>query len=80
MIGGAASMDFGGKRAAGTAAGLFDGVQYLAAAPIAGRVVPYIAEHLGWQMWKLLTIPWAVAGALIMLRIWNATPRSSPGH
>jgi OPA family glycerol-3-phosphate transporter-like MFS transporter len=80
MIGGAASMDFGGKRAAGTAAGLFDGIQYLAAAPIAGRVVPYIAEHMGWQMWKLLTIPWAVAGALIMLRIWNATPRGSPGH
>jgi OPA family glycerol-3-phosphate transporter-like MFS transporter len=80
MIGGAASMDFGGKQGAATAAGLFDGIQYLAAAPIAGRLAPYIADHLGWQMWKLLTIPWAIIGALVMLRIWNATPRQSPGH
>ena len=80
MIGGAASMDFGGKRGAATAAGLFDGIQYLAAAPIAGRAVPYIAQHFGWQAWKLLTIPWAIIGALVMLRIWNATPRSNPGH
>jgi OPA family glycerol-3-phosphate transporter-like MFS transporter len=80
MVGGAASMDFGGKRAAGTAAGLFDGIQYLAAAPIAGRVVPYIAEHYGWQMWKLLTIPWAVIGAFVMMRIWNATPRGGAAH
>jgi OPA family glycerol-3-phosphate transporter-like MFS transporter len=80
MVGGAASMDFGGKKAAGTAAGLFDGIQYLAAAPIAGRVVPYIAEHYGWQTWKLATIPWAVIGAFVMMRIWNATPRRSAGH
>ena len=30
MVGGAASMDFGGRKAAATAAGLFDGMQYLA--------------------------------------------------
>jgi OPA family glycerol-3-phosphate transporter-like MFS transporter len=80
MIGGAASMDFGGKKAAATAAGLFDGMQYLAAAPIAGWLVPRLTEHMGWQAWKYLTIPWAVLGGLVMLRIWNALPRSSPGH
>jgi OPA family glycerol-3-phosphate transporter-like MFS transporter len=81
MIGGAASMDFGGKKAAATAAGLFDGMQYLAAAPIAGLLVPYIAENHGWQAWKYLTIPWAILGALIMLRIWNAVPRGKgAGH
>ena len=32
MISGAASMDFGGKKAVATAAGLFDGMQYLAGA------------------------------------------------
>src|SRR5258706_4211983 len=31
LVGGAASMDFGGKKAVATAAGLFDGAQYLAA-------------------------------------------------
>jgi OPA family glycerol-3-phosphate transporter-like MFS transporter len=30
VVGGAASMDFGGRKAAATAAGLFDGMQYLA--------------------------------------------------
>jgi OPA family glycerol-3-phosphate transporter-like MFS transporter len=80
MIGGAASMDFGGKKAAATAAGLFDGMQYLAAAPIAGLVVPYITKEHGWQAWKLLTIPWAVVGALVMARIWNAMPRRSGSH
>ncbi|MBK7860508.1 MAG: MFS transporter [Archangiaceae bacterium] len=80
MIGGAASMDFGGKKGAATAAGLFDGMQYLAAAPIAGWLVPRLTEHYGWQAWKYLTIPWAVLGFLVMLRIWNALPRSTPGH
>ena len=73
-------MDFGGKKGAATAAGLFDGMQYLAAAPIAGKLAPYITDHVGWQAWKYCTIPWAVIGFFVMLRIWNATPRSSPGH
>jgi OPA family glycerol-3-phosphate transporter-like MFS transporter len=80
MIGGAASMDFGGKKAAATAAGLFDGMQYLAAAPIAGKLAPFLAEHVSWQAWKYFTIPWALLGFVVMVRIWNAVPRSSPGH
>ncbi|RYG94168.1 MAG: MFS transporter, partial [Alphaproteobacteria bacterium] len=42
MVGGAASMDFGGRKAVATAAGLFDGAQYLAGAIAAqgiGRLV-----------------------------------------
>jgi OPA family glycerol-3-phosphate transporter-like MFS transporter len=74
MIGGAASMDFGGKKGAATAAGLFDGMQYLAAAPVAGMFVPWVTEKVGWQAWKYLTIPWAIVGAILMLRIWNAMP------
>ena len=80
MIGGAASMDFGGKRGAATAAGLFDGMQYLAAAPIAGLLVPWVTKELGWQAWKYLTIPWAIVGALVMRRIWNEVPRGRTGH
>ena len=34
MVGGAASMDFGGRKAAATAAGLFDGMQYLASSMV----------------------------------------------
>jgi len=44
MISGAASMDFGGKKAVATAAGLFDGMQYLAGAFV-GVGVGYITTR-----------------------------------
>ncbi|HTX19852.1 MAG TPA: MFS transporter [Bacteroidota bacterium] len=74
MIGGAASMDFGGKKAAATAAGLFDGVQYLAGAFV-GVGVGYITTTWGWGAWHWAPIPFALAGALVMSRLWNAVPR-----
>ena len=74
LIGGAASMDFGGKKGAATAAGLFDGMQYFFAAPFTGMLVGYISEHYGWQVWKLWPIPFAVVGALVMATLWNAKP------
>jgi OPA family glycerol-3-phosphate transporter-like MFS transporter len=79
MIGGAASMDFGGRKAAATAAGLFDGMQYLAGA-VTGTAVGWITTTWGWQAWKLWPVPFAVIGALVMLRLWNATPKSGGGH
>jgi len=74
LIGGAASMDFGGKKGAATAAGLFDGMQYFFAAPFTGMLVGYITERFGWQVWKLWPIPFAVVGALVMSRLWNVKP------
>jgi len=73
MIGGAASMDFGGRKGAATAAGLFDGMQYLAAA-VNGQAVPWIVAQHGWEAWKLWPMPFALAGALVMARLWNARP------
>ena len=70
MIGGAASMDFGGRKAAATAAGLFDGMQYLAGAFV-GLGVGYITTTWGWGPWHWAPIPFALVGALLMLRIWN---------
>jgi OPA family glycerol-3-phosphate transporter-like MFS transporter len=78
MIGGAASMDFGGRKAAATAAGLFDGMQYLAAA-VTGTAVGYISEEYGWQAWKLWAIPFALIGAVVMSFLWNETPRGKAG-
>jgi OPA family glycerol-3-phosphate transporter-like MFS transporter len=73
MIGGAASMDFGGRKAAATAAGLFDGMQYLAAA-VTGPVVPWLTTNHGWDVWKLWPMPFALIGALVMSRLWNVRP------
>ncbi len=80
LIGGAASMDFGGKRGAATAAGLFDGMQYFFAAPFTGLLVGQITTKYGWQVWKLWPIPFAIIGALVMARLWNVKPRRGGAH
>jgi OPA family glycerol-3-phosphate transporter-like MFS transporter len=79
MIGGAASMDFGGKRAAATAAGLFDGMQYLAGAFV-GVGVGYITTNWGWGAWHWAPIPFALFGAYIMSRLWNVMPKGKAAH
>jgi OPA family glycerol-3-phosphate transporter-like MFS transporter len=79
MIGGAASMDFGGRKAAATAAGLIDGFQYLAGAFV-GQAVGYITSNYGWQVWKLWPIPFAIIGAIVMMFLWNAMPKGKSSH
>ncbi len=79
MIGGAASMDFGGKRAAATAAGMFDGMQYLAGAFV-GMGVGYITTNWGWGAWHWAPIPFALFGAWVMSRLWNVMPRGRSAH
>jgi OPA family glycerol-3-phosphate transporter-like MFS transporter len=78
LIGGAASMDFGGKKAAATAAGLFDGAQYIIG-PLVSIGVGKLIDTVGWKAWPFAPIPFAVIGALLMIRIWNAKPGSG-GH
>ena len=79
MIGGAASMDFGGRKAAATAAGLFDGMQYLAGAFV-GLGVGYITTTWGWGPWHWAPIPFALLGAVLMMTIWTAVPKGRAGH
>lgn len=79
MIGGAASMDFGGRKAAATAAGLFDGIQYFTSAPFVGIGMGKVLDHLGWGAWAWVPIPFAVAGALVISTLWNVTP-GKRGH
>lgn len=47
-LGGAISMDFGGKRASGTAAGIIDGVGYLGGV-LAGGQMAAISSRWGWR-------------------------------
>ncbi|MCX6538969.1 MAG: MFS transporter [Acidobacteria bacterium] len=79
MIGGAASMDFGGRKAAATAAGLFDGMQYLASAFV-GVAAGYVTTNWGWDAWHWVPIPFALAGAWLMSRLWNVLPKGRSGH
>jgi len=78
MIGGAATMDFGGRKAAATAAGLIDGMQYLAAS-VTGKAVGAITDNWGWEPWQIWPLPFAIIGMLVMLKLWNVMPGKKKG-
>lgn len=86
LVGGAASMDFGGRKAVATAAGLFDGAQYLAGALMAqvmGRALNHYrvpgVEGAEFFIWPLVPLPFAVIGAVLISRLWYAFP-GKRGH
>ncbi|MEI7529783.1 MAG: MFS transporter [Elusimicrobiota bacterium] len=77
MLTGTASMDFGGTRAASTVAGLLDGVQYLASG-LTGFLMGHFLDKWGWGSWTYMIMPFSLAGALLMTRLWNAVPLNRP--
>jgi len=78
MLSGTASMDFGGKRAAATAAGMFDGMQYVGGA-FTGFGMGLLIDKYGWVAWSPSMVGFAAIGAILMLFLWNARPRKSGG-
>ncbi len=79
MLSGTASMDFGGQRAAATAAGLFDGMQYIGGS-FTGIGLGWLLDHYGWGVWGPSMIGFSAVGAVLMLPLWNARPRNGAGH
>jgi OPA family glycerol-3-phosphate transporter-like MFS transporter len=73
MLSGTASMDFGGKRAGATAAGMFDGMQYLGGS-IMGWGMGMLLDAYGWNVWGPSMIGFSVIGAILMIRLWNVVP------
>jgi OPA family glycerol-3-phosphate transporter-like MFS transporter len=86
MLSGTASMDFGGKKAAASAAGMLDGVQYLASG-LTGFGLGWILKTYGWDgvpdaghqavdahIWVYSIIPFSIIGGLIISTLWNAKP------
>jgi MFS transporter, OPA family, glycerol-3-phosphate transporter len=85
LVGGAASMDFGGKKAVATAAGLFDGAQYLAATLVGTGMGVLIDAYKDpklpgaeYDVWPLAPLPFAVIGALLIARLWYVVPGRKP--
>src|SRR5258706_1931770 len=74
MLSGTASMDFGGQRAAATAAGMFDGMQYLGQSFV-GWGLGSLLDRYGWGAWGSSMLGFAALGAVLMLFLWNARPR-----
>ena len=79
MLSGTASMDFGGKRAAATAAGLFDGMQYLGGSFV-GIGMGWMLQNMGWSAWGPSMIGFSLLGGIIMMIHWNARPTPGAGH
>ncbi len=75
MLSGTASMDFGGKKAAATACGMFDGMQYIGGSFV-GLGMGYLLDRFGWGIWGPSMIGFAAIGAVIMLLLWNARPKT----
>jgi OPA family glycerol-3-phosphate transporter-like MFS transporter len=74
MLSGTASADFGGKKAAATATGLLDGVQYLGGS-LTGIGLGHLLDHYGWGIWTYMIIPFSIIGIILMFSIWNAKPQ-----
>jgi len=75
LLSGVASMDFGGKKAAASAAGLFDGCQYLAGG-VVGWGLGWFLDRYGWNHWAYGIIGFSLLGGILMLLLWNARPAS----
>jgi MFS transporter, OPA family, glycerol-3-phosphate transporter len=73
MLTGTASMDFGGGKGAATAAGMLDGIQYVASG-ITSIAIGFILDRYGWGAWPWAIIPFSAVGGLLMLKLWNAKP------
>jgi OPA family glycerol-3-phosphate transporter-like MFS transporter len=78
MLSGTASMDFGGKKAAATATGMFDGMQYIGGAAV-GTGMGWLLETFGWGVWGPSMIAFSAIGAVLMVKLWNTVPRSGGG-
>ena len=79
MLSGTASMDFGGRKAAASATGMFDGMQYIGGSAV-GIGMGWLLEHFGWGTWGPSMIGFSLIGAILMLRLWNVVPKGKPAH
>lgn len=73
MLSGTATMDFGGRKSAGTAVGLIDGLVYLGTG-VQSLSLGFITSW-NWNYWPIFLIPFALLGIYFTKTIWNAFPK-----
>jgi sugar phosphate permease len=75
-LGGAMSLDFGGKEGSGTASGLIDGFGYLAGV-LAGNAMAHLAVTYGWQRtWLVLAGVAGLTSVVAGLALWQQHRRA----
>lgn len=83
MLSGTASADFGGRKNTGIAVGLIDGMVYLGFATqamVMGKILPVgaaQADPANWRAWLWVTLPFAVIGLFLAIRLWHALPEAT---
>ncbi len=75
LMSGTAASDFGGRKATATAAGVTDAFVYIGAAVESFSMGGII--KLGWYYWPLFLIPFALAGAVIAVKMWDYLPEAT---
>jgi len=90
MLSGTASMDFGGRKNVGVAVGIIDGFVYLGTAVMSftygailpkeeldanGKLIGAVTDPDNWIGWPVAMIPFALIGAVLATRVWNAKPK-----
>ncbi|MCA9606517.1 MAG: MFS transporter [Myxococcales bacterium] len=78
LLSGTATMDFGGRKGAGTAVGVIDGFVYLGTG-LQSFSLGYLTTQ-DWAYWPWFLVPFAIIGFLLTTRIWNAKPKGQGGH
>ncbi|MCL5036938.1 MAG: MFS transporter [Chloroflexi bacterium] len=73
LLGAVVAMDFGGRKGAGSAAGLIDCFQYLGAG-FSGFFLGGVLDRFGWDYWAVFLAAASLAGFIFMLALWNAMP------
>ncbi|HET6207201.1 MAG TPA: MFS transporter [Terracidiphilus sp.] len=77
-LAGAMSLDFGGKRGSATAAGIIDGVGYLAAGWLSGDTLARVTVSYGWNNAFLMLAAVALVSALVAMVLVLHQRRSKP--
>ncbi|MDK9700046.1 MAG: MFS transporter [bacterium] len=77
MLSGTSTMDFGGRKAAGTAVGLIDGFVYLGTG-VQSLALGFLTTS-NWGYWAPFLIPFGILGTYLATRIWFAFPDSKRG-
>ncbi|RJP76633.1 MAG: MFS transporter [Candidatus Zixiibacteriota bacterium] len=74
VLSGTATMDFGGRKNAGTAVGLIDGMVYLGTG-LQSISLGFLTEQ-SWSFWPPFLLPFAILGVILAGRIWHAMPQA----
>jgi len=78
MLSGTATQDFGGRKNAGTAVGLIDGLVYLGTG-LQAISLGFLTER-SWSYWPPFLVPFALLGLALAWRIRHAMPKGKGGH